>query len=433
MMKRIQTASLGLAMAALLGACGQGANNGAGSDDPIIGGVNSGGKSMQAVGSVGIIGDGVVGNLGQYYMICTATLIDAQTVLTAKHCTIDTQGSLNPVPNSKFVNYYKMGFAVGNAVQPDKVVEAIAAEVSFPWDGGFMGLGNDVGIYHLIAPADGVTPFAVTQKSLATDDVNKIFTSIGYGAQDNLQGLGFEGLNGTRKAGAQHLDALTGQFFQLVFGTFDEFVKWLTTLYGSQVVADNQSVVMDLWNNSPILDGYEVLTGHRTGDVQTCFGDSGSPLLRRNQDTKQNEIFAVLSGGISSLEKACDYGSIYSAMADTTRDFIGTALKYKDPCNVNGALVDTNGSCNGTVATRCTGKFEGDRSLSSIDCADLGQTCLSNMAGQVGCFDQGSDPNKDNTDPHPQLKQPGDVQTGVASKMLNKDNPRLKQLAKPAK
>jgi hypothetical protein len=322
-----------------------------------------------------------------------------------------------------------MGFAIGNAVQPDRVVEVIASDVTFPWDGGFMGLGNDVGVYHLLTPITDVNPVSVTQATLNMGDVDSRLVAIGYGAQDNLQGFGFSNLNGTRRAGTQHLDAVTGQFFQLVFGTYDSFVMWLTELSGSAAIMGDPQGVMDLWNNSPILDGYEVLTGHRAGDAQTCFGDSGSPLIRKNS-SNQLEITAVLSGGIGSLEKACDYGSIYSAMADTTRAFISQEEQYVDPCALtdgSGSFVSNLGSCNGDVASRCTGKFEGDRSLSVIDCSLLGQTCATTTDGQVGCFDAGSDPNMQNTTPHASLKQPGDVQVGVAKQLLSYNNKRLQK------
>ncbi|MBS2022686.1 MAG: hypothetical protein JST92_09765, partial [Deltaproteobacteria bacterium] len=120
----------------------------------------------------------------------------------------------------------------------------------------------------------------------------------------------------------------------------------------------------------------------------TCFGDSGGPLLRKNSSGTV-VVWGTVSGGMPSVNLACDYGSFYAAIGSTTRTMITNALKYKDPCNTKKlGLVDAKGVCDGDVAQRCTTFFEGDRKLNTMDCGALDLSCVKDSAGAVTCGDK---------------------------------------------
>jgi hypothetical protein len=412
-MNRTSSAIVSLLASATLFACG-GPDTTTSQDDNLIGGVESGGAKLRAVGTIGIVD----ATTGAYSFICTATLIAPTLVLTAKHCTIDIAGTDLPMAGEKFVDVFHMAFAIGNANQPTEMVEAIAADYALPYDTGFMGLGNDVGVYHLVRPITDVTPIAVADVSIAATDLNKKYNAIGYGTQNDLQDWGYAGLNGTRKVGTETLNALDGKFYSLAFGTFENFNNWLIALYGSAVIAANGPVVQQMWDTSDLAAGYEIYLGNRAGDSQDCHGDSGGPLLRSvtgSNGKKTLEIFGVLSGGLGSADKACAFGNIYSAIAPSTRTFLASAKTYTDPCA--GGYTPA-GSCEGDIAKRCTDKWEGDRSLAVVDCSDLGQTCMLDANKHAGCFDVGSDPSGAGTTQPPPATQTAPSLTQVRAGVI---------------
>src|SRR6185369_5697553 len=88
---------------------------------------------------------------------------------------------------------------------------------------------------------------------------------------------------------------------------------------------------------------YEVVTGGVPGDAQPCFGDSGSPLIRRSNG--RNVAYGVVAGGIDSRDLVCDYGPVYASFGPETLAFLPKAQAWVDPC---GDLT-TQGTCAGSV------------------------------------------------------------------------------------
>jgi hypothetical protein len=163
---------------------------------------------------------------------------------------------------------------------------------------------------------------------------------------------------------------------------------------------------LEQWYNDPANDlllGSEIYVGGGANDTQDCHGDSGGPLL------KNGKIYGVVSGGLGTADKSCAFGGTYAKISAATRDFVQRATQWTDPCT--GFTV--RGACAGTVATRCTDKFEGDRALSVVDCADLGQTCMADADGRVGCFDVGSDPSQSSSTPKPVAPTIDEARTSV--------------------
>ena len=399
-MQRSLSRVLAAVAAASLVACAQNPADDSNTDD-IIGGVDGAAKSLNAIGTVG-----VKDSAGNYQFFCSATLIGPSTVLTAKHCAIVLSGVL---AGMKLVNLEQIFFAVGpDALHPIKVVEAIAADYSHLDNGGFVGLGNDVAVYQLIEPIKDVTPIKVAVGALADTDMNKKFVGIGFGAQDNYEDLTGD-LKGTRKMGTETARARSGKAFELMLGSFQAFVDQLVYEYGQDVVNANMDLITSWYNDTTVLTGYENWVGHADGDVQTCHGDSGGPLLHKadakgNISDRKNSgtyIFGVVSGGWHSRDLTCDYGTFYAAIGPKTLELLDAAAKYKDPCG--GTKYSTKGACEGSVAKRCTDKWEGDRRLSVVDCSAVGLTCMADAAGAVGCHDaaEGTPPHSGPNPPVP--------------------------------
>lgn len=376
------------AVGALLGACGDSAGQiGGDTGDQsqavkeIIGGFDAKSASLNAVGTIGVIDP----DTGAYSFFCTATLIAPKRVLTAKQCAMITD-SQSPLYKMKLVNLQHIFFAVGpNALAPVQLVEAIATDLSPVEEGGFNEIGNDLAVMHLIAEVKGVTPIPVADLSLSDKDVGQPYVSIGFGSKDIYEDV--TGMyTATRSAGKNTLRALSGQSFALMLGSWDAFYKQMCGVFGKDIVDEYIDIVLGWYEDTKILTGYEAWVGYSNGDVQTCNGDNGGPLIGREMGEKK--IFGVASANWFSSQKTCDYGTFYATVGVETRTMLAESAKYVDPC-ANGITV--TGSCNGDVATRCTDKWEGDRRLSQIDCSLLDQVCAVGADKKVACVDA-SDP-----------------------------------------
>jgi hypothetical protein len=356
------------------------------SHEDIIGGVDARSSSLNAIGTLGTVYDysGYDGGSVGYNMICTATLIGPTTVLTAKHCVQSYPGG------SLYLDYNDMYFGIGpDANNPERRIPVVEVETA-PLDyGGFTGFGRDVAIVHLGQAVTDIRPVPVD--SLVAGDVGRRYAIIGYGQQDNLRHYG------TRRAGSVKLRALEGRVFELMFGSYGGFKDWAKEMGyyyepyptdggfdgGGSADAgyDPEAWLRAEYENTRLLDGYEAYVGNAPGDAQPCYGDSGGPLI--NKVNGELRVYGVTSGGLPSRKSACDFGAVYATFGPATRDFIAQGLRWVDKCGG----VSTKGRCDGAVATRCTGRAEGQRRITTTDCDLLNQVCGYDWTGAATCVD----------------------------------------------
>jgi hypothetical protein len=334
----------------------------------IIGGLHADSPELNHTGALVLIDPTTNTSLP----FCSSTLISPETVVTAKHCAV-------VFPQIESAGF-KLAWAAGpHANTPLELIPVVAADSS-PGDvGGFVGMGRDVAVAYLDHPT--TIPPAVP-KPASEAAVGRSMVSIGYGVFS---------AGGTsddqRRIGRETVAAQSGKVFEVMFGSFENFVEWAFT---GQVTDEDflASVAPDdpflaqlrvLFDTQLLFDQHEAVTGLASPDTQSCFGDSGGPLAAFNAG--HWETYGVVSGGLFSLRSACDFGTVFSTFGPDSLAFLQKAVTWTDPC----ADVTAQGQCDGNLATRCeTSLVAGIRRLKSEDCAAQGLTCIASDTG-VGC------------------------------------------------
>lgn len=364
-----------------------------GHTENIIGGFPAESAALDAIGTIGAMSLTATGPTGPLEVNCSGTLIDEDTVLTAKHC-------IRPFATLSAQNR-TMVFAIGSdSKQPKQVVPVVAVEGAPGNTKGFVGMGHDVAVLHLGQPITSVK-FA-KPAALSDEQMGQAFVGIGYGMRDNNRQYG------QRLVGSERLKATKGRTFEALFGSFDAYFENIYRIKPSDCPAGGAGapalppappppgvVVVTPVSPCSQLDSArraydaelletanEFVMSVADGDAQPCKGDSGGPVVQID-DAGELVTYGVTSGGQSSNNMVCDYGTVYASfMAPEVLEFIEQATNWIDPC----ADLAANGVCDGNVARRCSTAAEGERRVLEFDCESLGLTCAVREPGGVGCF-----------------------------------------------
>lgn len=320
----------------MLAGCSADATTDAGGDQDIINGVDATSAEYNAIGLLVIVGN------DHTEALCTGTLIAPNVVLTAKHCAMKNpsqEGSPTNVQNGKV--YFLVG---PNGQHPAAYAQASEATPSHLFQGGFTSLGSDVALYTLAQPITSVEPLKVADSTPSQADVNTPFIGIGYGIQDAA------GTTGTRKMGQVTLRAVTGAPAPLAFATADDYLASIVAnIPAGHQLTDAQKAGIKAQFQSPMSDSYEVYVGGAPGDSQICHGDSGGPLLRK--ENGKYVVHGVASTTMAQTGNICKSGGMYAVFGASTRELI--AEKIGDHCKVDDSSSQL--VCGQSVApTSCT-------------------------------------------------------------------------------
>jgi hypothetical protein len=300
----------------MLAGCSAGDESSDAADQDIINGVDASSAEYNAVGMLVIVGN------DHTEALCTGTLIAPTVVLTAKHCAMK-----NPTQEGGPTNVQtgKVYFLAGpNGQHPVAYAQASAATPSLLFQGGFTQLGSDVALYTLSTPITGIEPLEVADTTPTDADVNTPFLAIGYGVQDAA------GHTGTRKMGQVTLRMVKGAPAPLAFPTADDYVAFYQQ-NSPQPLTDQMKAALKAQYQAPLSDSYEVYAGGAAGDSQICHGDSGGPLLRK--ENGKYVVHGVASTTMNQQGQLCKSGGMYAVFGASTRDLI--ASKIGDHCGVD--------------------------------------------------------------------------------------------------
>ena len=394
--------------------------------EEIIGGFPASSPQLDAVGALGIPASAIFedeqsGNVpsevaderdyldermqvrqeAEYLTFCTGTLIAEDVVVTAEHCVDDLRGD----------EEFLIGF---DGMRPDdaRAVADVMAEDTI--EGGAVGFGADIALVYLEEPIDYIEPAEMAR--VADDNVGENFVNIGYGVRNNDED------SGLRFLGMVELRGIAGNMADNLYGDFDGFLEHVDEL---GIAAPPE----DIYEMLELLD-VEATFGHQEGNAQSCFGDSGGPVMR--DEGGQLTVYGVVSWGLGTDELICDWGGNYVIVEDVVEDFIEKGLACpgvpaSGTCEGNAVVacegnsedgyeqveeecgddlvcgedgdgqaaciddacdgVTEAGMCEGDTVLRCTADNEGDRRVVETDCSTLGLTCGEDDAGDKTCVD----------------------------------------------
>lgn len=292
-------------LAALAGACAAPVEHGERTAErrfDIIGGLRAPSPELDHTGGLVY----TVRASGATGLLCSATLIGPQTLVTANHCV---------APLAAFARIgIDVSWARGASFQEPVEQIPIAGFVPSPIpNGGALGYGADVAVLHLERPA-AVTP--ASARPFSHELLGQSLVTLGFGVSSA------SGVNdGWRRIGRETVVATRGLIYEAMFGGFESFVEWQLTGGTSSADAlaelERDPTLADLaalraeYERWQLLEEYELYAGNAPGDTQSCEGDSGSPLGRIAPDGSF-ETFGVVSGGANSARSQCDNGQVFA-------------------------------------------------------------------------------------------------------------------------
>jgi hypothetical protein len=211
------------------------------------------GDAHRAVGALGTLDGG-----GRFHVLCTATLVAPDRVLTAKHC--------SALGNSATVWSGRVNFALGSrGSAPEHIVEALEPVAQDDLHEGVGLYGSDVAMYQLAEPITAVTPIRVSSGAAALS-VGATVEVLGYGIDDSGCALGES--DPVRRIGVMTVAALVGNIFDLAYGSHAAFEREAPRVARTSDLAE-------LYGLGALAPTHQALLMPGPDGTQPCHGDSG--------------------------------------------------------------------------------------------------------------------------------------------------------------
>jgi Trypsin len=276
----------------------------------ILSGTRSPASALDAIGTLGLFDE-----QGMYRPLCSATLIAADLVLTAKHCTMTANGQ-EFLPGEVF-------FAIGaDAEHPRELRELVEVRVSAPSSGGVAQLGSDVGAFRLASPVAGVEPLPLSVLQVEDLPIGSELAVYGYSAVSSEPSAPRAAECGAatdivRRRGTLALGPHQGNVFDFIYGDYATYLQ--------QAPADTPlRNLSQRYQNGVLLEGYEAWAFDTVQGSQTCHGDSGGPVVLERG--RSREIVGVTSWAWQSATRECAYGTVFATFGPQVTDFLAGLL-----------------------------------------------------------------------------------------------------------
>lgn len=266
---------------------------------------------------------------GFWQKTCSGSIVAEQWVLTAAHCVFDFNSGFPQRP-APYVAV-NIGRDSNNPLESLSVAEVIVHPDYVEGD-----TVNDIALVRLTRPI-----------SL---EVQRMLLPLSFDFDSTVADL-------------DGLELQAGGFGQTEDGGSNPFRRWVT------MEAANASGFTD-----PDRDLFVVPVESGTG---VCFGDSGSPIVRRDEDLDRVRVVGVASRLVSG---SCQAPIIYTAVQPFAEWIQSYISDDEFTCVDSGMLI---GSCSSQgVNTYCQ-----DGLIFTEDCLQAGLPCGVNQEGLVRCFD----------------------------------------------
>jgi hypothetical protein len=279
----------------------------ASTESPILGGAATNDPKYQAVGAIYV----EVPDFEFIDVVCSATLVAPQRIITARHCT--------PIIEivQEFGGTAYMAFGP-NAFLPDQLVP-ITTFVNAPPAPHKPGLlldgGRDVAVAQLASVPAGITPAKVGRYE--GDMIGSEFQIVGYGANNP------DFFYGEKFAGTATARAHAGFWYRLLFDQDKQaFLDWYFTDAATFPTPQEAEIWWDLFQ---LEANYELLAGGLDGEAVACFGDSGGPLLKGTNASNMT-TYGVSFAVEASLSTLCTKGGAYAVFNQHMLDFVQANL-----------------------------------------------------------------------------------------------------------
>jgi hypothetical protein len=329
---------------------------------PIVGGFDAKAAVYDSVGALVVRQPD-----GSIQPFCTATLIGPKLIVSAKHCFLLTPRAA------------EVSFAIGyDASAPRRLVRLVNPE----WERGEVGesitvLGADVAVARLAEAVTDVEPLRTGVTTAA--DIGKKFLAVGYGMNVTLlydpanpPPWPTGAVSGRRKAATRALRARDGQYWPLVYPSYEVFREaYRASVPESAASPDFEQSAQKEWDGTRIRPDYDLVFGAPSGEGQACSGDSGGPILRI--EGSRWTVVGVVSGYIRPLTPP---GPFWTC-PDTLNNYstFGPVVQHMlDAARACGEVTQ-QGTCDGNAAVRCTRATEGLPRVVRSECGEVGQVC----------------------------------------------------------